>query len=395
MPRRRSEGWIKVYGPGHYRGRDGWHVRGKDLWGRTIEGRLPVAIASAPAAERAARRLLAESNRRAPVPALDPAAAPAPDRSFEAAAKVYRQARRPRDVEWARIEALIACPAIGPVHVDMLTTEQVAAFAPVAKPHVKPDTWNREIVTPYSSVLHFAAELKWCTPVVIRRFREQEDEVRAVQPLEVDRLVAHADATATYKAGARRRSDVNAAYKVALLEYLRLRGTRITDTLNIHRERDLDLPAMRVRLVIGKARDKVRWMELSPKVVALFANLKPCDGGWLFPWRSKSGVYKWWGPLCDRAGVKATPHQFRHALGEEAIEAEVDLLTLTELGAWASLNSARVYARVSRRRMQAADRQREEARRTSQGSTVEMTAGDLGQPDETNVVPLPVRRSAG
>jgi hypothetical protein len=82
-------------------------------------------------------------------------------------------------------------------------------------------------------------------------------------------------------------------------------------------------------------------LALSPALVAQLANLAPCDGVYVFPWRSRSGVYKWWSPLCRRLGIKATPHMFRHALGEEAIDAEIDLLTLMSMGAWSSVNSAR------------------------------------------------------
>lgn len=279
------------------------------------------------------------------------------------------------------------------MHVDELTTEQVATFATETMPHNKPDTLNREIVTPYSSVLHFAAELKWCTRVVIRRFKEQEDEVRAVQPAEVDLLVANVDASATYAAGANGRQDKLAPYKVALLEYLRLRGTRIGDVLALERLRDLDLMNAKVRLTIGKARDKVQWLPLSPRLVALFANLKPCDGVYVFPWRSRSGVYKWLSPLCRRLGIqKITPHMFRHALGEEAMDAEIDVLTLMGMGAWSSLNSARRYARVSKKRMAEADRQRAIEAQTP--AAREMVASDLEAPAAPASNVVTIRRTA-
>jgi integrase len=529
-----SAGWIKVYAPGEFRGRPGWHVRGRDQWGRPIEGRLPPAVTTERAAARVAKRLLDDANRRAPAPKQrpDPDARPikaAPDHSFKAAALAYRRIRRPRAIDWARIEKLIACPDIGPVHVDELTTDQVAKFATDTMPHNAPDTLNREIITPYSSVLHYAYELHWRGDPIIRRFHEQEDERKAVTPADVDKLVQNANATGTYKptsyvssnsfatykvaaleylrlpntrvadllhlkpddvdrerrllhvrrgktydriewlelsrvvvdlfaalqpraggwlfpwrqksgyhdwlrplaaasgvevsprlyhhaessdtldAGLRRmielasdadpkvvtieRTDRNAPYKVALIEYLRLRGSRISDTLALQRERDLELPGMRVRLTIGKSRDKVRWLPLSPMVTSLFANLKPCDGVYVFPWRSRSGVYKWLTPLCERLGLKVTPHQFRHALGEEAMDAEVDLLTLQAMGGWASINSARPYARASRKRLEQADRKRAEEVRTKAGR--EMVTEDLmGTPDQSDANVVPMRKTA-
>lgn len=387
MPRKSGQGWIKVYPPGEYRGRDGWHVRGRDIHGRPIEGRLPSAVASDRAAERVAHRLLDDANRRAPDPAPDPTPVDdKPDHSFEAAAKAYRRIQRPRQVEWDRIEKLIACPEIGPVDVAELTTDQAATFAAATKPGCKPDTWNREIITPYSAVLHYAYEIKWIDDPLIRRFQEQEDENVAVTPGEVDLLVANVDRTGTYKAGAHGLKDRNAAYKVALLEYLRLRGTRITDTLGIKRGRDLDLPGNRVRLTIGKRRDLVKWLPLSPAVVALFANLAPCEGDYLFPWRSKSGVYKWFKPLTRSLGLEGvTPHQFRHALGEEMIDAGTDLLTLKGTMGAASLNSVRRYARPSMKRLREVDQLR--AREARGGQHREMVAGDFEFAAD-NVVPL-------
>lgn len=386
-------GWIKTYAPGTFRGRPGWHVRGCDIHGRPIEGRLPAKVTTEGAAGRVARRLLEDANRRPPPPEPhpEPVKPAKADHSFKAAAHAYRRIRRPRAVDWERIEKLIECPEIGPVDVAELGTDQVATFATAAMPHNAPDTLNREIVTPYSSVLHYAYELKWCGDPMIRRFQEQEDEIRAVASADVDLLVASADATGTYSKGAHARTDRNAAYKVAFLEYLRLRGTRISDTLRLKRAEDLDLPGMKVRLTIGKRRDKVQWLPLSPKLVSLFANLAPCDGVYLFPWRSKSGVYKWLRPLCRRLGLKVTPHMFRHALGEEAMDAEIDVITLMNLGAWASLNSARRYARSSRKRLEQADRKRAEEARTADHR--EMVSADLELPPADNVLTLERRKA--
>ena len=386
-----SAGWTKIYPPGAFRGRDGWHLRGKDMYGRPIDGRLPPTVKTEAAAARLAQRLLRQSNSDPPPAAAEPAPVAGPDRSFKAAAHSYRVARRPSAAEWKRVERLIAEPTIGPAHVDELTTDQVARYATKAMPQNKPDTLNREIVTPYSSVLHYAAELKWCTKTVIRRFPEKEDEVRAVTAAAVDRMVAGADATGTYGKGAHARRDRQVAYKVAFLEFLRLRGTRITDVLGLQREMDLDLQAGLVRLTIGKRRDQVQWLPLSPKLVVLLANLAACAGGYVFPWRSKSSVYKWWKPLCKRLGITVTPHQFRHALGEEAMDAEIDVITLMGMGAWSSLNSARRYARVSKKRMADADAKRAAA---AKPAVREMVAGDLEAPAaDGNIVRMERKRA--
>jgi integrase len=42
----------------------------------------------------------------------------------------------------------------------------------------------------------------------------------------------------------------------------------------------------------------------------------PPGPGYLFPWRTKSGVYKWLRPYCRQIGVPFTPHMARHSLGK-------------------------------------------------------------------------------
>lgn len=385
MPKPKT-GWIRTYGPGEYRGRPGWHVRGRDIHGRAIEGKIPGQFASKIAAERFAVQLLDRANSRPPDPAPEPVEA-APDLSFRAAAAAYKRIRQPSGPDAKRIDRLIACPTIGPVDVRDLTTDQAAAFALATLPGRAPDTLNREVITMYSAVINYASEQGWRSKITIRRFQEEEDENRAAQPAEIDAMLAHADMTGLYARGAHGRQDANAPYKVALLDLLRLRGMRISDALRLRRDDDLDLPAGKVRLTIGKRRNRVVWLPLNPKVVSRLANLSPCEGGFVFPWRTRFGVYKWWRPLTARLGLSVTPHQFRHALGTEMIDASIDLLTLKGAMGSATLNSVRRYARPSEKRLRQADDMRAtEAGRSPQHR--EMTAGDLFGEASPGVVDL-------
>ena len=353
-------GWIKVYPPGTFRGRDGWHVRGRDIFGRPIEGKLPPAVAGQAAAERTARRLLDAANRDPPPAVETPAAEAPPDRSFKAAAEAYRRQRRPRPVEWQRIERLVAWKEIGPRDVKDLSTDDVVTFCTETMKGLKPATLNRDAVGPFAAVLHYACDLDWRPYIRIRRFQEMETANVAARPQDFVLLGANVDATHTYRGTKRRHKDRKVGYKKAFLELLRLRGMRVSDACRLRRAEDLDLAGNRIRLTIGKARDKVIWLPLSVEMVAAFANLKPCDGVYVFPWRTKSGVYKWLVPLRDRLGLTFTPHMARHALGEEMIDAGVDLLTIRTAGGWASLNSVRRYARASAKRLREADRLRVE-----------------------------------
>lgn len=75
----RRPGWIKLYSPGTYRSRPGWHVRGRDKHGRTIEGRITDEQAAAP---NFCQRLLDAANSKPP-PLPTPAAPEKPESRLE------------------------------------------------------------------------------------------------------------------------------------------------------------------------------------------------------------------------------------------------------------------------------------------------------------------------
>lgn len=50
--------------------------------------------------------------------------------------------------------------------------------------------------------------------------------------------------------------------------------------------------------------------------------------GWVFPWRTKSGVYAWLRPLRQALGVTFTPHMARHSVGKRHNDAGAGLRTI-------------------------------------------------------------------
>lgn len=355
--------WVKVYAPGTRKGNSTWIARGKDQFGRWFEKALPAACPHERAARRLADAVLELRNSNTPAPAVEPEPDPPPpdpdDRSFAAAAANYIAWRKPSKADRKRLDRLKADPTIGPIHVGALGTDHVVSFTKTFLEGRKASTLNREAVRPYAAVLHYAADNKWCEWTRIRLFVEDWTEPKPAAPETFAQLIRNADATDTYGKGARGRTDKLAGYKAALLMLLRLRGQRITDLLQLQRERDLDLPRALVRVTIGKARKRVKWLPLSAELVAVLANLKPCSGDRVFPWRSRSGVYKWLIPLRRRLGVEFTPHMARHALGTEMLEAEIDERIVMDAGAWANRKSLLPYQRVARRLIDAADAKRE------------------------------------
>ena len=61
----------------------------------------------------------------------------------------------------------------------------------------------------------------------------------------------------------------------------------------------------------------------------MLANEPPGEG-WLFPWRSKSGVYKWLRPFARSLGIAFTPHMARHSLGKWLNEDGASLRTIMD-----------------------------------------------------------------
>ena len=70
-----------------------------------------------------------------------------------------------------------------------------------------------------------------------------------------------------------------------------------------------------------------RTKPLDDSVLALLAN-ETTKTGLLFPWRTRSGVYKWLRPLCERLEIKFTPHMARHYLGKELNRSGAGLKTI-------------------------------------------------------------------
>ena len=85
---------------------------------------------------------------------------------------------------------------------------------------------------------------------------------------------------------------------------------------------------------VGKAK---RWREkpLDEEVFAALANDSDKEG-YVFPWRTRSGVHKWLRPLTRKLKVTFTPHMARHFVGKRfgyatAPRCNADWSPMTEL----------------------------------------------------------------
>lgn len=195
------------------------------------------------------------------------------------------------------------------------------------RPNASGPTKNRKVIVPIASVMHYAAEQGW---VEYRRFKKFPESRRSPRKPAPDETVAALMAAVD-------------GPKRAILAVLYETGLRITDAINIEWEA-VNLPAGRLSARVGKTDDRIA-LPLSAALISALANL-PKSPRYVFPWRTRRGVYAWLKPLCARLGVTYTPHQSRHALATAALEAGMPDKQAADLGAWRDVRSLHRYQHV-------------------------------------------------
>jgi len=312
--------------PGKRRGNPFWIARGRLPDGREWEAstrRTDKEDASRVAAERYAKAC-AES------PAADrPVAA-----TFSDAADAYIRWRNPSKVELDRVERLRRL--LGKLPVSDVGQDDLVRAANQHPTAVGGATLNREYVRPFAAIIHYARGYD----LRVRAFKERAPDVRVADKAAVAALIANA------KTEPQR----------LLLHWLWEIGSRLGDTLRLSWS-DLDLTASTVRLTIGKRAGSVVVLPLPATLVARLANV-PSKDGRLFPWATKSGVYKWLRPLCDDLGVMFRPHDARRALATEMFDHGADARLVQELMGHGSVKSTMRYRHVGVTRLADAQRKR-------------------------------------
>lgn len=184
---------------------------------------------------------------------------------------------------------------------------------------------NRAVITPGSSVLHYAAEQGWCQERRFRRLPVSRRSNRKPAPVETIRLLLkHTD-----------------GHRRLLIAWLFETGQRITASLNMRRE-DLDLDRS-IAMVSSDKTDDHGHIELSPGLVAMLRQAAPTKSGRVFPWQNRHNVYRWLRPLCNKLGVTYTPHLSRHAMATDLRALGYDMKAIAERGLWRDERSAGRY----------------------------------------------------
>ena len=300
----------KLWRPGTRKGNRTWLARG------TVDGRQFEKVLEATTradAEKEAERFVASIQGYRPGQVV----------TFEQAARAYVEFRRPRrdDAKW--IERIIKWMGARPV-AELVGADLIAA-AHVLCPKASNETKNRNVITPASAILHYAAEQRWCTYSRHRRLPTSRISKRKPAQSETMRLLlANTD-----------------GHKLLLLAWLFETGQRISDSLRLTRD-DIDLKAGIARAGSSKT-DERGQIGLSPELVAMIASAAHLPAGRVFPWRDRHGVYRWLNPLCARLGVTYTPHQSRHAMATDLRALGYDMHAIAQRGLWRDARSAERY----------------------------------------------------
>lgn len=193
-------------------------------------------------------------------------------------------------------------------------------------------TRNRMVIVPAAAILHAAADnqkIPWA------RYKRLKEDATAPRP-----------ATET---AAKLLASNTADYKHLLMLALFNQGWRISEALAIEWEH-IDVDAGMILHNNGKGNEWSR-VPLHPEVLAALKQVPEAERtGRLFPWQTKSGVYKWLRPLVNKLGVKFTPHMARHSFATWTVDNGGDDHDLLATRNWRSLQSTRKYTKVSARR---------------------------------------------
>lgn len=221
--------------------------------------------------------------------------------TFALAAERYKAFKAPRAVEEARIDAITR--AIGQRRLRDLTVAELHDLANRLKPGTAGATRNREVLRTAAAIWHYAADAGMCDYTKVKLFPEDKPRTMALSREAASDLIA-----ATEEGG----------YPRLLLLWLFHVGMRVSHAICVQWEQiDLAKGTVSHREIKGRHQHDYVFPLHQEVLEELAKHYSPGQErrGPVFPWRTKSGVYRWLKPLVERVGVTFTPHMARHSKG--------------------------------------------------------------------------------
>jgi integrase len=185
-------------------------------------------------------------------------------------------------------------------------------------PNAKPATRNRQVIVPTMAIVNFAAELDWCAPLKVRRFKVNPKVKIPATPEWVAAFAAHAS-----------------PHLGAMCLFMFSTGARLSEAVRLTWA-DVDLLERKATIRQTKI-DDTRRAHLPPQVVAAIANI-PSNRepeAPVFAYSDRGSVKQPWDNTIKRAGiVRLTPHCCRHGFATTMLRKGFDVKTVAKLGGW-------------------------------------------------------------
>jgi integrase len=210
--------------------------------------------------------------------------------------------------------------------VKDITAQSIRRMALDLYGHCTNASKNRLGLTPVQSVINHCAEAELCSPVRIKRFKEEPKEKEPATLAWVEAFMREAK-----------------PHLGAYALFMFLTGARPSEALAVDRARDLNLRDATViirqtkTVRDAKAGAKERVAHLPPMLVAALANLPVVPGRPLFVYRAYGAMVRTWSTVAARAGIAdLTPHCCRHGFATELLRRGFTVHDVAWLGGWSS-----------------------------------------------------------
>lgn len=177
---------------------------------------------------------------------------------------------------------------------------------------------NRQGIVPAQAVINFAAEAELCSPIKVKRFKE---DTKVKTPVTLEWLEVFIE----------RASPVIGT----LALFMFLTGARISEALAVEWD-DVSLNGCTVLIKQSKVASE-RISHLPTRLVSAMANLPRVKGRPVFVYRRRADIQRAWYDPMKAAGIKRlSTHCCRHGFATGLLRKGVDVITVAKLGGWKS-----------------------------------------------------------
>lgn len=202
--------------------------------------------------------------------------------------------------------------------VAHITAGMIKQAAIQLYPNAQASTRNRHVIVPVQAAINHCAELDWCSPIKVRRFKVETKPKSFVTEEWVGAFERHAS-----------------PHMGALCRFMFETGARVGEAVALTWA-DVDLNECTARIRQTKINDE-RDANLTTNIVVDLSNLPSNrrEKDRVFGFAGRDSVPQTWRKVIRRAGIeRMTPHACRHGFATAMLRAGVDVKTVARWGGW-------------------------------------------------------------